>query len=313
MWRPVLLLGLGGVWVPGARGQGVGDISGRVTSVVVDAAGDPVPGVAIRIPAVGRVVLTGSRGEFVLSGVPAGRHEVTADLVGCLLGRQWVELRPGEGPSVEFVVREPAIRLPGIVVRREDDQRLEALSVSRMEVDGRRAGRTLADLIRGEFPGVRVVQGSGLPGTEGAIQLRGPRSLSSGGQPLVVVDGAVATGGSIDLNMEHVESVTILKGAAAAAEYGSRGQAGVIEVTTRRGGREGGGAPGPLVVVDGALSGGGLAAVDPAAIRASQLLVGPAAAALVGTAGVAGGVFGVTTASGSPAGGEGARCTEVLP
>lgn len=314
--RPFLLLGLAGLLpAPGIQGQGTGEVVGRVTSTILAPTGEAVPGVAIRLPGLGVAVLSESSGRFTLAGVPAGRHEVVAELIGCLLGREWVEVRAGERIQVEFTVREPVIQLPGILVRRaEVEGRGESFSVGRMELDGRRPTRTLADLIRGEFPGVRVVQGSGQPGTEGAIQLRGPRSLSTEGQPLVVVDGMIAAGGFVDLNMDDVEAVTILKGAAAAAEYGARGQAGVIEVTTRRGMRAGAGSPGPLVVVDGTLAPEGLGAVEPAAIRSTDLLVGPAAAVLLGRAGAAGGVVSVTTGGETRLqSGDGARCVPVVP
>jgi TonB-dependent SusC/RagA subfamily outer membrane receptor len=306
-----VLLGLMGVLPPGAQGQARGEIVGRVSSTVLDPAGEPVSGVAIRILSTGAAALSETSGRFALSGVPVGRHEVVAELIGCLLATEWVEVRAGEQSNLDFVVHEPVIRLPGLRVG-PGGVEVDAFSVGRMDVDGRRPPRTLADLIRGEFPGVRVVQGSGLPGTEGAIQLRGPRSLSTEGQPLVVVDGMIASGGFIDLNMEDVEAVAILKGAAAAAEYGARGQAGVIQITTRKGRRPGSGATGPLVVVDGALAPGGVEGLETAEIRSTALLVGAAAGVLLGRPGVEGGVVNVTTVGGSPTVvEEGARCARV--
>ena len=308
----MVLLGLVGVLPPGAQGQARGEIVGRVSSTVLDPAGEPVSGVAIRILSTGAAALSEATGRFTLGGVPVGRHEVVAELIGCLLAREWVEVREGERATLNLVVHEPVIRLPGVMVE-PGGTGVDAFSVGRMDVDGRRPSRTLADLIRGEFPGVRVVQGSGLPGTEGAIQLRGPRSLSTEGQPLVVVDGMIASGGFIDLNMEDVEAVAILKGAAAAAEYGARGQAGVIQITTRKGLRTGAGAAGPLVVMDGAWVPAGVEGLEAAEIRSTALLVGAAAGVLLGRPGVAGGVVNVTTAGGSPTGSEElARCARVV-
>jgi len=293
-----LFLGLLGVLPPGAQGQGFGAIVGRVSSTVLDPAGEPVSGVAIRILSTGAATLSETSGRFTLGGVPVGRHEIVAELIGCLLAAAWVEVEADKQSTLDFVVHEPAIRLPGLVVG-PGDAGVDAFSVGRMELDGRRTSRTLADLIRGEFPGVRVVQGSGLPGTEGAIQLRGPRSLSTEGQPLVVVDGMIASGGFIDLNMDDVEAVAILKGAAAAAEYGARGQAGVIQITTRKGVRTGAVAAGPLVLVDGAWVPGGVAGLETADIQSTELLVGAAAGVLLGRRGFEGGVVSVATAGGS--------------
>lgn len=305
---PLLAFLLSGVLPAGSQGQAPGRIEGRITSTILDPGGQPVPGVLVRLRPDGGRVLTDGEGRFSLEA-PEGRREVTAELVGCLLARRTVEVRPGEVVPLELTLASPVIQLPGIVVRAEEAGASGARASGRIEVEGPRATRSLADLIRGEFPGVRVVQGSGLPGSAGTIQLRGPTSLSGEGQPLVVVDGMIASGGFVDLNMQDVESVTILKGAAAAAEYGARGQAGVIEVVTRRGGAA---APGPMVLVDGVLTPSGLGAVDASAIRETELLVGPAAAVLLGAAGAAGGVVSVTTGA-TAGGGEVARCIPAEP
>jgi len=130
------------------------------------------------------------------------------------------------GPSVAAGVagETPAAEVPFSVAR---------LERSELAHD---PGRSIADLIRGSFPGVKVVQGSGVPGSPISIQLRGPRSLSGSQDPLVVVDQVITGGGFDDLDPFDVERIEVLKGAAGAALYGARGQAGVIEITTRRAG-----------------------------------------------------------------------------
>ena len=94
--------------------------------------------------------------------------------------------------------------------------------------------RTVADMLVGRFPGVEVRQ---LPNGSASIRIRGSRSFRSNEEPLIVVDGIPQHGGSqslMDLNPRDVESIEVLKDAAATAVLGSRGANGVIHVSTRR-------------------------------------------------------------------------------
>ena len=92
--------------------------------------------------------------------------------------------------------------------------------------------------LQGKLTGAQVVQPSGRPGQAPAIVLRGPKSLNAQGRsqgPLFIVDGVIVTNGSQDLNPQDIESIEVIKGAAASSLYGSRAGAGVIQVTTRSG------------------------------------------------------------------------------
>ena len=94
--------------------------------------------------------------------------------------------------------------------------------------------RTVADMLVGRFPGVEVRQ---LPNGTASIRIRGSRSFRSNEEPLIVVDGIPQHSGSqalTDLNVRDVESIEVLKDAAATAVFGSRGANGVILVSTRR-------------------------------------------------------------------------------
>lgn len=92
------------------------------------------------------------------------------------------------------------------------------------------------DAIRGRVPGLTIQRGSNGPAALDAVRLRGTTSLTSGNDPLIIVDGVFG-----DLNMltsiypTDIESFTILKDASETAQYGSRGASGVIEVTTKKG------------------------------------------------------------------------------
>jgi TonB-dependent SusC/RagA subfamily outer membrane receptor len=143
-------------------------------------------------------------------------------------------------------------------------------------------------LIQGKVAGAKVVQGSGQPGDQISILLRSARSILLDQDPLVVVDGVITDRRGLDIDPSDVESVEILKGAGASAIYGSRGQAGVVEITTKRG-PVGDTAPrGPVLVVDGVMTHLTLADVNPADIATIRKFDGPAGAVLYGPRGEAG-------------------------
>jgi TonB-dependent SusC/RagA subfamily outer membrane receptor len=136
-----------------------------------------------------------------------------------------------DGPAVGRLRETVAAGTASAIPQAELPFTVEQLDQSEMDP---RASRTLADLIRGRFPGVKVVQGTGLPGERVSLRFRGAGSLSGSRAPLIVVDGVMTEGGAEDLDPQDIEKIEILKGGAATAAYGARGGGGVIEIKTRR-------------------------------------------------------------------------------
>tara|TARA_R110002073_G_scaffold57778_4_gene146631 strand:- start:25874 stop:28807 length:2934 start_codon:yes stop_codon:yes gene_type:complete len=93
----------------------------------------------------------------------------------------------------------------------------------------------LSNSLQGLAPGLQVLEGSGQPGESAGFLIRGIGSLSAGSGPLIVVDGAIFTGGLSQLNPNDIESVNILKDASSASIYGSKAANGVVLITTRMG------------------------------------------------------------------------------
>lgn len=94
--------------------------------------------------------------------------------------------------------------------------------------------RTVADMLVGRFPGVEVRQ---LANGTASIRIRGSRSFRSSDEPLIVVDGIPQITGSqalLDMSPRDVESIEVLKDAAASSVFGSRGSNGVILIATRK-------------------------------------------------------------------------------
>lgn len=96
----------------------------------------------------------------------------------------------------------------------------------------------VSGMLQGKVAGVDVVSGSGQPGSGATIRIRGRNSISSGTDPLWVVDGIIMHG-TPNINPNDIESMSVLKDAAATTQYGSRGTNGVIVVTTKRASKNG--------------------------------------------------------------------------
>jgi TonB-dependent SusC/RagA subfamily outer membrane receptor len=99
-------------------------------------------------------------------------------------------------------------------------------------------GTSALSSLQGRVAGATVVVPSGRPGTSPVILLRGPKSINAQNRsqsPLVIIDGVVSTGSIGDLNPQDIESIEVVKGAAASSTYGSRAGNGVIQITTKSG------------------------------------------------------------------------------
>ena len=218
-----------------------GAISGTVTDSESLA---PVAGAQVFVAGTVIGTLSGPEGTYRLEGVPAGEQTVTVRLIGYREASQTVTVASGQVATADFAVTQTALRLQDLVVTGvvgETPQvklpfTVERLSTQDMPVPAADASSLLA----GKAAGVSVISGSGQPGAQANIQLRGPTSINAEGRgqsPLIVIDGVIqAEGASLsDVGALDIDHVEIVKGAAAASLYGSRAQNGVIEITTKRG------------------------------------------------------------------------------
>lgn len=99
---------------------------------------------------------------------------------------------------------------------------------------------SVVDQLQGRVAGVTVAAASGAPGATPNIQIRGSSTFGSNGNPIYVIDGVIIGSAAADFNPNDIETVSVLKDAAATALYGSRGMNGAIVITTRRGKANGG-------------------------------------------------------------------------
>lgn len=194
-----------------------------------------IPGVTIRIKDSNKGVVADADGYF---SIRARRNEV---LVFGLMGYLPQEFTVNRAMnSLTISLKENVSALDEVVVvgLSELQRKHIASAVGMVNVQSQMAGKPVTQLsqaLQGGVTGLQIRQGSGLPGGDAAtIKIRGLSTTNgAGGSPLVLVDGI-----PMDMNFIDpltVESVTVLKDAAAAAVYGARGGNGVILVTTKRG------------------------------------------------------------------------------
>ena len=191
-------------------------------------------------PVVGAVVLSGSTGvttdadgSFSISVDPDAVLEISC------LGYQSQQV-PVQGRRQILVVLEEDTNLleDAVVVGYGTQKKANltgAVSVVKADELKDRSALDVGHMLQGTVPGLNITSGSGRPGQAASLNIRGWNSIN-GGSPLVLIDGVE---GDIQyLNPVDVESISVIKDAAAAAIYGARGSAGVILVTTRNGSRE---------------------------------------------------------------------------
>jgi len=222
-----------------------------ITGKVTDDKGNPIPNVSVMIKGTNSGTITKADGTYSLS-VPNNAKALVFSAVGMsplevVIGSETVVnpmLKPIESVMAEVVVTAFGIK------RVEKALGYAVSKVDPNSVLQKSEPNVLAGLA-GKVPGVDIRGGQGAPGAAVRIQIRGVSSFN-GGEPLIVVDGVPYSNplvntsnpfngggtygsGFSDLDPNDIESINILKGAAAAALYGSRAANGVLLITTKSG------------------------------------------------------------------------------
>jgi len=209
-----------------------------VSGTVADPSGVPLPGVNVVIKGTNTGASTDFDGNF---SIQAAETDV---LIFSFVGFKDQEVTIGNNTSFSISLEEEASFLDEIIVTGYGTQTRREVTASIVRVDSETIERVAAgssvDAIKGQVAGVDITSQGGRPGQSPQVQIRGRRSISASNDPLYVVDGIPVTssvdGGAIfDIAPQDIESMEILKDAAATAIYGSRGANGVIIITTKRG------------------------------------------------------------------------------
>ena len=237
---------------PVEQGTSISQQNGKVTGTVEDDFG-PVTGASVVVKGTTNGTITDMDGNFTLEGVKNG------DVIQIsFIGYSTMEITYTGQPVGVIKLAEDTQKLDEVVVTALGMKRSEkSLGYAMQELKGDALldsrESNIANALSGKVSGLQVVRSSGSVGGSSKIVLRGANSLTGSNQPLVVVDGTPMdnfTGGVddawgnsgtdmgnglSDINPEDIESMSVLKGASAAALYGSRAGNGVILITTKSG------------------------------------------------------------------------------
>ena len=218
--------------------------TGQVAGVVADSAsGQPLSGAQVNVVGTTLGAQTNAEGRYTIPRVPAGTYTLQVRRLG-FQPREIprVVVAAGATVTVDVRMRTSPLQLEAVVSTGVVDPTAGTrvpFTVGRVDVADAPVPATNAlETIQGKMAGVTVVP-TGQPGSGTNLMLRSPTSINKSNSPLIVVDGVILSqsfdASSADLEALDIESVEVVKGAAAASLYGSRASSGVIQIRTRRG------------------------------------------------------------------------------
>ncbi|HEY6504347.1 MAG TPA: SusC/RagA family TonB-linked outer membrane protein [Chitinophagaceae bacterium] len=233
---------------------GTAPFDGVIRGKVTDSKGDPVPNASIQLAGTNKGTAANSNGEFVITEVKAGNYTLQITAIGFEDELKEVTVKDNEDAQVSFQLKEKNNNLSEVVVTALGITRKQrSLGYATQQVKGENLTLTkeqnVIGSLSGKIAGVQVTGSSGasMGGTQ-KIKIRGVNSIGGSDQPLIVVDGTPISNANFasadkadygnigqDVNPEDIETVNVLKGPAASALYGIRGQYGVILITTKKG------------------------------------------------------------------------------
>ncbi len=237
-----------------AAQNSTGTVRGRVTDA---ANGRGLAEVQLVITGTRVGAVTGISGEYIIAVAPAGLRSLAARRIGYAPVTLPVTVTDGGTATLDVTLRVSAVNLTEVVVTGSaapTEKRKVGTSIASVDstVISRAQAVTLDQALQGKVAGAQITQNSGGPGGGGmSVRLRGTNSFISGSDPLYIIDGVIIDNGSsqlidlggrsnpqnrlADLNPADIERIEIIRGAAAAALYGSRANNGVVQIFTKRG------------------------------------------------------------------------------
>lgn len=254
-FRMFALLALFALFAPMLLGA---QTPGTVQGTVMDAgSGQPLASAQVRIAGTAMGALSDAAGRYTIPNVPTGRRVVIARRIGYGEARREVEVSSAAAVTADFAMSASATTLGEVIVTgtAAPTQR-RAVGTSIASVDSTAISKsnavTVDQALQGKIAGAQITQNSGTPGGGGvSVRLRGTSSFISGSDPLYIVDGVIVDNSSAtlrelgsrgnvqnrlaDLNPADIERIEVIRGAAAAALYGSRANNGVVQIFTKRG------------------------------------------------------------------------------
>lgn len=228
--------------------------TGTITGTVTDAeTGEPIVAANIYIPEIQRGAATDIDGDFEIESVPLGTYTLRVTYVGYSTYTESVQVQEGIN-EIDVAMQVGEIGLDELIVTGYGgiQNKLEITgsisSVSSEEIQDVPA-QNVESLLQGRAAGVQITTTSGNPGGAFQVQVRGNGSINASSQPLYIVDGVpisfsgqsglVSQSPLNSINPKDIESIQVLKDAAAAAIYGAQAANGVVIITTKEGAQSG--------------------------------------------------------------------------
>ena len=207
----------------------------QVTGTVIDAeTGEPLIGVAVRVPNTSNGVLTDANGKFSIN-LPSNQKSLNFTFMGMVPAT----VKAANGMVVRMENDSKAMD-ELVVTGYGDAKKLGSMVGAVVTVSNAKMEKAttpnFTDALAGQVSGLSVLSSSGDPMTTASIRLRGINSIESSCTPLFILDGAPISSSFFNtLNPADIQSITVMKDAASTAIYGSRAANGVIVITSRKG------------------------------------------------------------------------------
>ncbi|UEG52184.1 TonB-dependent receptor [Mucilaginibacter daejeonensis] len=206
-------------------------IEGKVTSSTDN---EPVIGATVSVKGRSGAVMTDANGHYAIN-LPSGNNVLVFKYIGFITR----EVEVGSGNSLDVKMIPGNQQLEEVVVQAYGTIKRGALTNSVATIGAKEIEKrpitSVTTALAGAAPGIQTTTGSGQPGSGVGVSIRGFGSINAGTDVLYVVDGAPFGGAINNLNPNDIESISVLKDAAATALYGSRAANGVVLITTKSG------------------------------------------------------------------------------
>ena len=260
----LVLLALFGISAPFAANAAVENVlssqstqqAKKITGKVVDAAGEPIIGASVLVKGSGTGAVTDVNGNFSVDAAAGSTLEVS------FIGYKSVIIKVANATTYNVTLQDDSQALDEVVVTAmgiKKDRKALGYAIDNVGAEElmKNKSANAINSLAGKVAGVTITQTSGAAGAGSQIVLRGGTSLERDNQPLFVVDGVIYDNSTsvigdsqydgmtassttnsnriMDINPEDIEDMSILKGPAASALYGSRAAAGVVIITTKKG------------------------------------------------------------------------------
>ncbi len=229
--RKLLLMVLGVVIISGQLLAQQRTITGKVT----DDSGSPVANASVLVKGTTVGTVTRGDGTYTLQ-VPESARTLVISSVGLAEREVTITGNTNYSTSLSATVSDlQEVVVTGYSRIKKSEYVGAASKIDKNQIELVPVG-SFDQILQGRAPGLRVSAGSGQPGASASVQIRGPKSIAGGSDPLYVIDGIPVEASVFQsYNPNDFETVDIIKDASAAALYGSSGASGVIVITTKKG------------------------------------------------------------------------------